>query len=139
MRHLSGKAYETLKDSGVIELPSQRTLCNYTHYSTTTIGFSHEVDQHLVDVADLSHDLHKYIVLINDEMHIKEELVYDKHQGSLIGFVNLGETNNQLLKFQVALSQESKRAPLESSMLVMMVRGLFYKLNNHMLNLDVLI
>ena len=129
LRHLSGKAYETLKDSGIITLPSQRTLRDYTHYSTTTIGFSHEVDQHLVDVADLSHDLHKYVVLIIDEMHIKEELVYDKHQGSLIGFVNLGETNNKLLEFEAALSQESKKAPLASSMLVMMVRGLFYKLN----------
>ena len=130
LRHLSGKAYETLKDSGIIKLPSQRTLRDYTHYSTTTIGFSHEVDQHLVDVADLSHDLHnKYVVLIIDEIHIKEELVYDKHQGSLIGFVNLGEINNQLLEFEAAVSQESKRAPLASSMLVMMVRGLFYKLN----------
>ena len=129
LRHLSGKAYETLKDSGVIELPSQRTLRDYTHYSTTTIGFSHEVDQHLVDVAELSVDLHKYVVLIIDEIHIKEELVYDKHQGSLIGFVNLGEINNQLLEFEAAISQESQRAPLASTMLVMMARGLFYKLN----------
>ena len=128
LRHLSGKAYETLRDSGVLKLPSQRTLRDYTHYSTTTFGFSHEVDQHLVDVADLSQDLHKYVVLIIDEIHIKEELVYDKHQGCLIGFVNLGETNSQLLEFEAALSQESKRAPLASSMLVLMVRGLFYKL-----------
>ena len=38
-----------------------------------------------------------------DEVHIKNELVYDKHHSSLIGFVNLGDTNNQLLEFENAL------------------------------------
>jgi len=45
LRHLSGKAYETLRQSGVLRLPSQRTLRDYTHYSTTRIGFSFEIDQ----------------------------------------------------------------------------------------------
>ena len=38
-----------------------------------------------------------------DEVHIKNELVYDNHHGSLIGFVNLGDTNNRLLEFENAL------------------------------------
>ena len=45
----------------------------------------------------LSNDLDRYVFLILDEVHIKTDLVYDKHQGSLISFVNLGNTNNQLL------------------------------------------
>ena len=83
LRLLLGKAYETLRESGIIELPSQRTLRDYTHYCRTAIGFLHEIDQNLVEVADLSQNLHKYVVLIIDEMHIKEELVYDKHEGCL--------------------------------------------------------
>ena len=94
LRHLFSKGYETLQQSGCIKLPSQSTLRDYTHYTEATVGFSGEVDQHLVDVADLTKDLNKYVVLIMDEVHIKEELVYDKHKGSLIGFVNLGTTNN---------------------------------------------
>ena len=129
LRHLSGKAYETLRESGIIELPSQRTLRDYTHYCKIAIGFSHEIDQNLVEVADLSQNLHKYVVLIIDEMHIKEELVYDKHEGCLIRFVNLGETNNQLMEFETALSQDTIGTPLASTMLVVMVRGLFFKLN----------
>ena len=39
-----------------------------------------------------------------DEVHIKEDLVYDKHEGTLIGFVNLGDTNNHLLQFEAACS-----------------------------------
>ena len=66
----------------------------------TTIGFSAEIDQNLAEVADLYKDINKYIVLIIDEVHIKEELVYDKHEGHLIDFVNLGHINNQLLEFE---------------------------------------
>lgn len=49
LRHLSGKAYETLRQSGVLKLPSQRTLRDYTHYIPATTGFSAEVDKMLMD------------------------------------------------------------------------------------------
>lgn len=42
-----------------------------------------------------------------DEVHIKEDFVYDKHDGTLIGFTNLGETNNHLLQFKAALSSDN--------------------------------
>ena len=126
LRHLSGKVYETLRQSGVLRLPSQRTLHDHTTYSTTRNGFLFEIDQHLVNVADLSRDLHKYVILVIDEVHMKEELEYDKHEGCLIGFVNLGETNNQLLEFESTLAEDNS---IESTMLVTMVRGLFYHLN----------
>ena len=129
LRNLSGKAYELLRKTGCIKLPSQRTLRDYTHYIPPTIGFSSEIDQELYDVAFLSNDLNRYVFLILDEVHIKTDLVYDKHQGSLIGFVNLGNTNNQLLAFENALAGEQHEQQLASSMLVLMVRGIFQKLN----------
>lgn len=49
LRHLSGRAYETLRNAGVIVLPSQRTLRDYTHYIPSTIGFSDKVDKMLFD------------------------------------------------------------------------------------------
>jgi len=104
-------------------------LRDYTHYITTSIGFSAEVDDDLVRVADLSEDLNKYVILIIDEVHIKEDLVYDKHKGCLIGFVNLGIINNQLLEFEAALSADKDYRLLANTMLVVMVRGLFHKLN----------
>ena len=129
LRHVSGKAYEILRQSGCIKLPSQRTLRDYTHYITTSIGFSAEVDSDFACVADLSRDLNKYVTLIIDEVHIKEDLVYDKHEGCLIGFVDLGSINNQLLEFEAALSADKDYCPLAKTMLVFMVRGLFQKLN----------
>ena len=53
LRHLSGKSYEQLQKSGCIKLPSQSTLRDYTHHIPGKVGFSAEVDEHIVDVAFL--------------------------------------------------------------------------------------
>jgi len=60
------------------------------------------------------------------EMH---DLLYDKQNGSLIGFVDLGNTNNQIKEFEKALSAEKTDRELASTMLVFMVRGLLCKFN----------
>ena len=71
--------------------------------------------------------LNRYVTLVMDEVHIKEDLVYNKHQGHLIGFVDLGNANNKLLEFEAATNGDTDR-PLANSMLVFMVRGLFSNL-----------
>ena len=92
------------------------------------LGFLQKyVDKHLLDVAFLSNELNRYVIVIT--YGIKSDLVYDKHRGQLIGFVNLGETNNRLKEFENAMSGDQSELPLASSMLVLMVRGLFFKLN----------
>lgn len=86
LRHLSGSsAYEMLRESGVIKLPSQRTLRDYTYYTKTTCGFSDDVDKQLMKAAniDTCNERDKYVLLMMDEMHIKEDIVYDKHTGML--------------------------------------------------------
>ncbi len=48
LRHRSSGAYETLRNSDVLKLTSQRTLRGYTHYIRARAGFSSEVDtEHL--------------------------------------------------------------------------------------------
>ena len=81
LRHLSGSAYEMIQESGVIKLPSQRTLRDYTYYTKTTAGFSTDVDQQLIDIAKIKTcpEREKYVVMIMDEMHIREGLVWNKH------------------------------------------------------------
>ena len=65
-----------------------------------------------------------------DEMHVKEDLVYNKHSGELIGFMNLGDMNNHLISLQRAAEngESEKIRPLAKSLLVIMVRGLFSSL-----------
>ena len=50
--HLSGKAYDTIRDTGCIALPSQRTL-RYTHFIKSSTGFSADVDKYLMEVAKI--------------------------------------------------------------------------------------
>jgi hypothetical protein len=111
---------------------SQRTLRDYTHYISTTVGFCSEVDQALIEALDLSIEYNRYVSLVMDEVHIRSDLVYDKFEGKLIGYVNLGETNNHLLDFETALNNkgnDTSHRPLANSMLVFMVRALFSKMN----------
>ena len=83
LRHLSGSGYEALRKSGCITLPSQRTLRDYTHFATATSGFSCDVDRQLIDVTEIasSPEWKKSVVLLMDEMHIREDLVYNKFSG----------------------------------------------------------
>ena len=70
----------------------------------------------------------KKVVLILDEMHIREDLVYEKHTGALVGFANLGNINQHLKQFEQSLQGDNITEPLAKSMLVLMVRGLFTNL-----------
>ena len=84
LRHLSGSAYEMLRECGVVKLPSQRTLRDYTYTAKAAAGFSREVDMHIMEAAKLLScpDREKHVILLMDEMHLREDLVYDRHTGS---------------------------------------------------------
>ena len=116
-----------MRQSGLISLPSQRTLRDYTHYSRTSIGFADEVDQQLMDAAEIS-TLSGYQRCVTIIMDIREGLVYDKHSGALLGFTDLGDVNNFLLEFERSLTSDARAESLSKSMLVLMVRGLFTRL-----------
>ena len=49
-------------------------------------GFSDEVDKQLADAVklDTAEEREKCVVLVMDEMHLKENLVYDKHTGQAV-------------------------------------------------------
>jgi hypothetical protein len=58
-----------------------------------------------------------------DEMHIKEGLVYNKHTGEMVGFVDLGGVNNHLSRLEKSLDTDTHSPePLAKSMLVLMIR-----------------
>lgn len=63
------------------------------------------------------------------KVHVRDDLVYDKHNGKLVGFVNLGDMNNCLLDCESSLTGCVTDRQLAKSMLVLIVRGLFAHLN----------
>ena len=132
LQHQSQSADETLRQSGCIALPSQRTLRDYTHYVRATTDFNTEVDKHIMEAAKISscEEYEKCVILLLDEMHIREDLVYDKNTGTLVGFVNLGDTNSHLLAYERSLQQDTTPTcpQLAKTMMMFMVRGLFTSL-----------
>ena len=128
LHHLSSKAYTTLRESGCLHLPSERTLRDYSHCVESGSGFSEKVDEQLMLASKMksSPEWHRLVLLLIDEMYIKESLVYNKHTGKMVGFVDLGTVNNHLLSFEELVSSDSESAPtLATSMMVFMVKGLF--------------
>lgn len=131
LKLMSSRTYSALRSTLV--LPSERTLRDYTHCFESKAGFDDELDKQLMKEAqvDTIQDFQKYVCLVFDEVRVKEGLVYDKHSLQVIGFVNLGDINNQLLKFEQAQtcdSQEVMTPPIAKHMLVFMVRGIFTSL-----------
>ena len=50
------------------------------------------------------------MVVVLDELKAKESLVFNKHETEVIGFMDIGELNNQLAKFErECLGQETQQ------------------------------
>ena len=100
LKFKSSSSYDALRSTGVLTLPSERTLRDYTHWMKSEVGFQSVVSEQLIMEADVKEEKDKYVVLVFDEMKIREDLVFDKHSCELLGFVNLGEINNILTEFE---------------------------------------
>ena len=107
LRHKSSGAYELLRTSGCLQLPSQRTLRDYTHYVKSSPGFNTEIDSQLIKMADVAslNEHERHVCLLLDEMHVKDDLVYDKWTGEIIGFTNLGDITTHLSKVEREFSR----------------------------------
>ena len=88
----SPKAYQFLKDSGVLLLPDKRTLRDYSNCFKVDSGFDSDfLDLVKKDFINRSNpkDYDAWMGIIHDEVSLRKDLVFDD-SGKLIGFVNLG-------------------------------------------------
>lgn len=96
----SSSCYNALRSSGVIKLPSDRTLRDYVNWAKPTTGFSTDVDKQLLAEAAIGSSQtpssHQYVCLIFDECKVKEDLVYNKLSGELIGYTQISDINRHL-------------------------------------------
>jgi len=101
-------AYETLRNSGCLQLPSQRTLTDYTYYLKAVSGFSCEADKIFMSAAkvDSCPEREKCVIILLDEMHLKEDLLLDKHIGCLTEFWDLRDTNTQDMIFKLCVKYD---------------------------------
>ena len=101
----SPSCYEELRNSGVLFLPSQRTLQDYRNFIRPKRGFHETVLQELTAMTDTYFDVQRYIVLLFDEMKIMSNLFFDKVTGKL--YIRCMESIKIKLQFKFGLDCES--------------------------------
>ena len=123
----SSAAYDHLRfnekeGTGCLILPSKRTLRDYRNYIHPKTGFNPKIVQDLTEKTKMFSNAEKFIVISFDEMKVQEDLVWNKHTGELVGFVDLGDVN---LNHAVL----NKIDALATHVLVIMIRSIVNQLS----------
>ncbi len=113
----SASAYDELRISKVLKLPSRRTLRDYRNAIKPKVGFNAAVVEELSSETQNLQGPQRYVTLAFDEMKIQSKLVFDKHTKELIGFVDLGDPDLNFACFE-------KAEELATHVLVFYVHGL---------------
>ena len=105
IRSKSFKGYEAMRESGLINLPSKRTLYNYSHCIASELGFQPEALGLLVEECKYrgmfseTEPWKAYVGLLQDEIKLKDNLVYCASTNRLVGYTALDEISNQIMQF----------------------------------------
>ena len=131
LKLMSSSAYFAMRSVGFLKLPSERTLRDYTNYFDQQTGYQQEVIKELQQEAKLEmlDENRKFCSLVIDEMKVKEGLVFNKYKGNIVGFTNAGNINDELECIERELQGKQDKPAIAKHILVVMVRGLLFKLN----------
>ena len=88
IRQQSPCVYRCLRDMGIVKLPGESTLRDYTSVFSAAPGFQGQVLRDLQLQAENYDADHRYVCLLHDEMSIKSDLVFDRKSNQLIGYVS---------------------------------------------------
>ena len=121
MHSKSSKAYDGLRQ--FLNLPSQRTLYDYSHFTEHSTGFQLNVTKQFVKEVDrwAGDQSSQYVGILFDDVKVKSDLVYDKHTVELLGCVNLDNVSNELINLQNITQNDALR--VAKLLLVVMMRG----------------
>ena len=84
--------YDEKSGTSILILPSRRRLRDYKNYIRPETGSNKNIINELKNKTKSFSDNEKFFVILMDEMKIQSNLVWDKHTGELIGYVDLGDT-----------------------------------------------
>ena len=106
-------------------MPSGRTLSDYTHWSSAHTGVQLEFIEHFKAMAEsvIKAPQQKLCALSMDEMKIKCGFVFSKRSGNLVGFVDLGDANNDISR--LVADPDSSQHQLSDQMLELMAKAVF--------------
>ena len=108
LKMLSSAAYHAARTSGFMSLPLERSLRDYIHYYHSKAGFHSTVNDHLMREAktDELTEIEKHVVILLDEMKVREDIVFNKTSGEVVGLVHLGDVNSGLHSFEQNVARD---------------------------------
>ncbi|KAK3925604.1 Transposable element P transposase [Frankliniella fusca] len=128
----SPSAYELLRDTGMVKLPSSRTLFEYSHANRIKEGIDAVVIEKLsARVTKLTEEINpttkvqdkhkKYHILMADEMYISQNLIFQKTSG----FTSLDDIDSEIRNLEAHLDNPEKELDpvMASKIMVYMVKG----------------
>ena len=92
----SSNAYQSMREPGFINLPSEKTLYDYSHCIPSKLGFVPECNQKGFIQWGMEN-----VIILQEEIKIRLNLVLCPTTGQLIGFVHLDDTSNQIAGWNV--------------------------------------
>ena len=129
LKYMSTSAYRAVRQSGIISLPSQRTLSDYTHWASAHTGVQIEFIEQFKCLLESEVKLppQYQCALSMDEMKIKSGLVFSKRSGSLVGFIDLGSVNRDMERLAIDdMTANSSNGHLAKQIFVFMARAVFH-------------
>ena len=108
----SSSTYRLMRDSGMICMPSERTLNDFKHCRALEAG----IDYKLMKDYSESHPQMDFTLMV-DEMKLKQGLAYNRSTGKLSGYVSMGESCG-------TINQEDFKQDVASHACVFLARGI---------------
>lgn len=128
----SPAAYNLVRDTGMIKLPSSRTLFDYSHVKPVEEGIDRTVLESVAERMKGIKEYQKYHVLMADEMYISKNLVFQKSSGKMIGYTKLDEVDREVRAFNEYLDDpDNFKGPSEqisSRVLCYMIKSTAYSI-----------
>ncbi|KAK3912214.1 Transposable element P transposase [Frankliniella fusca] len=123
LRMLSPSGYDFLR--GIITLPSERRLYDYSQFTDIKEGVQQDLLEHLQGAIakECCSDSEKYFSLLLDEMSIRSDLVYSSRTGELIGYTNLSSMESSMRELQAEMEGKTYEKRLAKKVLVFMLNG----------------
>ena len=87
----SASTYDELRDSNIVVLPSRSTLRDYWNAIKPNVGFNPPVITELNRLTSTHKGIECFVCLAFHEIKVKSNLVFNKYNDELIGFVDLGD------------------------------------------------
>ena len=93
LRSQSPSAYNSIRDTGILKLPGERILRDYTNYIQPQTGLNAAVLEDICHQTEGLSENERWCVLLHDKMSIKSDLIYDRRSGELVGYVDSHKWN----------------------------------------------